>query len=256
MTSDIAPIALERTSSEHLGSAWPKGMEDIYQRHCSFIEDEIAPLRYAGDRPAKPRPRIRRLPMVAGQSGVRTHSGMSPAEAAIFTDVDHEGAWLFLHPAPPATAATKVVFERFKFDGENRFQTNAVVGNVASKPVRFGLELRSSGAHGMTLRRHLVLNGGESAAWIEDLPPLHGPYDVALSTEMAGPVDRNDFAWAKLLDPLFVAVAAADTISTEPLKCKQVTEPCPRQDRMLFGIKRRAPAGGTWLPAMHFFFKR
>ena len=200
-----AVINRERLTSIAFAPIWTADMERLYQMHCIFIEDAD---ELRGDSEidgAELFNGTRFLPVIVGQPGVRLQSAIEPIETAVFTETDDLGSWVFLHPGPPGRQVTRAIFERLRFHGENKFSTTAKVQHPKSEPVRFRLEITPSGGRiPCTSRMGVVVQPNGCQPWIEQFAPLHGEYDITLSTEMASDSSSNAHAWAKLLTPVFL----------------------------------------------------
>ena len=108
-----------------------------------------------------------------------------------------------IHPAtegPPIS----VTFRNIGFAGHNRFVVRADIKHPQSHPIVYAMRLVNP-ADGNTVfeARHTVCVG-KPDDWVVDFPPLMGPHDVCLSTEMAEDAPNAFYAWATWTTPRFL----------------------------------------------------
>src|SRR5262249_45972001 len=116
-----------------------------------------------------------------------------------FTEID--ATTFQIHPNETGGPPAEVRWPSVPFRGERSFAADLRLGHPGSEPVWFELRIeRSEDGHVcVSNRRELA----QALRWDHcemTFPPLHGIYDIVLSTCMASRAASSDFAWAQIRD--------------------------------------------------------
>lgn len=189
-SSSFAPESLEETG-------WSKDQRNFFLTMCGpSMQSYGYPI--GGDADAKMQAAIF-LPFCNEPEKVSLANLENPAD---YIGAEH-GAFM-LHPNMPSEPPPVVTFRSLSLHGHSRFFAGLELRHPQAEPVIFRIRLQESDRESVLAEGHCIVRHGKVESWHLDFPPVSGPVDVSLSTEMAPDSPHNLYAWAHWISPRFL----------------------------------------------------